>query len=300
MFNLAPQIHLQAEFLHLRIAVFLCQPQDIFGIFIHLFDCIGIARMEGKGNHRLHLAEIHLQQIIVVGKSGRTDFPVFILSFMYGKPVFDRTVRLPNRGNAGGFRRHYIDSVPEVHAEACNSRACKFHDSVFYKSIRKYIPYYIQGHILRTHSGRRRSLHVYQYHRGPCQIIGAAQKLFHQLAGAFPNCHCSQRAVSGMAVRPQNHFSAPGQLLSDILVKNRLVGRNHDSSIFFYCPHPKEMIILVQSSSKRTQAVMTVCKDKGDRKFFHTAGNCRLQHSHICHVMAYKRIKFQPQVLHIR
>ena len=33
---------------------------------------------------------------------------------------------------------------------------------------------------------------------------------------------------------------------------------------YFYCPHPKEMIILVQSSSKRTQAVM--------RQFVRTKG----------------------------
>ncbi len=62
---------------------------------------------------------------------------------------------------------------------------------------------------------------------------------------------------------------------------------------FFYCPHPKEIIIPRSEFLKRTQAVMTVCKDKGNRKFFHTAGNCRLCTPIICHVMAYKRIKFR-------
>ncbi len=133
---------------------------------------------------------------------------------MYGKPVFDRTVRLPNRGNAGGFRRHYIDSVPEVHAEACNSRASANSMILFlYKSIRKYIFRIISRATSCGPTPPQAFLSCIPVpgslpdHRCDTKAVSLARRRL------FPNCHCSSALyLEGKELSPESFFR-PGQLL---------------------------------------------------------------------------------------
>src|SRR5699024_11912581 len=102
---------------------------------------------------------------------------------------------------------------------------------------------------------------------------------------AFPYCHCSKSAVSGMTVRSQDHLTASGKHFSRILVDDSLMRRYIDAAVFFGTGQSKHMVILIDRAAYSTAAVVAVGKHVRNREPLKSGRSCCLDDSDKRNVM---------------
>ena len=88
-----------------------------------------------------------------------------------------------------------------------------------------------------------------------------------------------------MGVGTEDHATAGGQLLTDILVNNRLVGRNIDTAILLGGGESEHMVVLVDRTAHSAQRVVAVGHGVRDRELLQAAGTGRLDDTDIGDVM---------------
>ena len=69
--------------------------------------------------------------------------------------LFHRVVGLPDRGKAGGFGGHNIDTVAEIDGQGGDAGACKFKHFVFDKTVGEHRLGKGESHIVRTDAAAR-------------------------------------------------------------------------------------------------------------------------------------------------
>ena len=111
----------------------------------------------------------------------------------------------------------------------------------------------------------------------PC----VAKELLNKLRSAFANAHGTHCAVTGMAVRAENHASAFCHHFTGILMDNSLVCRNIDSAVFFRCGKTENMVVLVDCSADGAKAVVAVGQGIRNGELPESAGSCSLNDAYI-------------------
>ena len=255
--------------------------------------------MERQRNHRLHRTHIHIYHSVIISYFRRIQLSVLFSSSVQGKECLCILIRLPDRRQAGSLCGHHVNAVAEIRGHGSNPRTYKFHHLILHITALVHGSDDSQGNILRSYSRRRLSVQIDGYHSRIIHIIGVTQKLLNQFSAAFPDCHGSQSAIAGMAVRTQNHLTAAGHHLPHILVNNSNMRRYEDPAVLFTGRQTEHMIILIDGTSHRTQRVMAVSQHIGQREALHPGCLCRLNNPHKGNVMTRHRIETDPQLLHV-
>ena len=179
----------------------------------------------------------------------------------------DLFIGLPDGGQAGGLSGHNVHADTEISTQLGHARAHKLHNFIFHIAFGKDCADNGQSHILRTDTLCRLAGQIDGNHAGHIDIVGLTEQLLYQLRSALAHGHGSQRAVTGMGIRAQNHLSALCQHLTGKLVDNCLMRGHINSTVLFRTGQTKHVVILVDGSAHGTKAVMTVGQHIGDREF---------------------------------
>ena len=90
--------------------------KDILQIFVQLFDGIGVAGMEGHGDHGPDLRQVKHDHSVIIGGLSGSQLLIFVLPAVDLIEILDLIVRRPDGGQAGGLRGHHVDADPEIGA----------------------------------------------------------------------------------------------------------------------------------------------------------------------------------------
>ena len=200
-------------------------------------------------------------------------------------PFLNAVVCSPYRRKACCFRCHNIDAVSVINRKICYTVTDKFHYFIFNISIIKNSTDNGKCNVLRAYSLFRLSCEIYADYLRSVYIICFIKKLFNKLRAAFAHSHCSERTVTCMAVRAENHFACSAHHFTHILVDNCLMCRYIYTAIFLCTGKAEKMVVLIYCSADSTKAVMTVGKDIRHREFFKSACSCCLNNTYICNIM---------------
>ena len=141
---------------------------------------------------------------------------------------------------------------------------------------------------------------VYQHHLRGGDIIGIGEQLFHQLRAALAHAHGAKGAVTGMAVRAQDHAAATAHGLPGVAVDDALVGGHVDAAVFFRGGQAEHMVVLVDGAANGAKAVVAIGHGIGQGEAFHAAGPGALDDAHIGDIVGDQLIEPDPQLGGVR
>ena len=208
-------------------------------------------------------------------------------------------VRLPDGGQAGSLRCHDIDADTEIRTQGCNAGADKLHHLILYIAILKDCADDRQRNVLRADALDRRACQINADNSRHINIIGLVQQLLYKFRASLADRHGSQRAVSCMGVRTQNHAAACCEHFSRKLMDDSLMRRNIDTAILLCAGQSKHVVIFVDRTADRTQGVVTVRQDIGHRELLQSGCSRRLDDTYECDVMAGKLVKADLELFHV-
>ena len=269
--------------------------QHLRQVLLDLLDCVNIAWMERHGDHRTDRGQIHFDAAVIVGCPRRRKRTVSFLSSMDLIEFPDRLIRLPDRAQAGGLRRHDIHADPEIRAQLRHAGPDKFHDLIFDIPLLEDRANDCKRDILRADAAHRLARQVHRNHPRHVHIPGLSQKLLHQLSAALADCHGSQRAVAGVGIRAKDHAAALREHFPCKLVDDRLMRRDIDSAVFFCGRQAKHVVILIDRSTDSAQGIMAIGQYIGYRETFQAGGAGSLNDAYICDIVAGHFVKMHLQ-----
>ena len=237
---------------------------------------VSVGRVERQRNHAFNLRKINADCHIVICRLAGLELFVFLGSCVRCVEVFHRFVRLPDRGQAGGFRCHNVNADSEIHAQILHARADKFKNLVGNKSVLEDFAAKSNRNVVRTYTLFRCVFKVNQNDFRGFYVPRVFQKLFNKLRTAFADAHGTHSAVTGVAVRAKNHLTAAGHHFSCILMNNRLICRNVNSAVLDCRRKTENVVVLVDCAADRAKAVVAVGQRIGNREFCKSACSCGL------------------------
>ena len=84
-------------------------------------------------------------------------------------------------------------------------------------------------------------------------VPSVVEELLHELTATFSDTHAAERAVAGVAVRTEDHATAAGESLTDILMDDSLIGRDIDSAVLLGRRETEDMVVLVDGTADSAQ-----------------------------------------------
>ena len=124
-----------------------------------------------------------------------------------------------------------------------------------------------------------------QHNLRSVDVPSVVEELLHQLAATFAHTHTAERTVARVAVGTEDHAAATGESLTDILMNNRLVGRNIDTTVLLGGGETEDMVVLVDGTTDSAQRVVAVGHRVRDRELVKSAGAGCLDNSDISDVV---------------
>ena len=137
------------------------------------------------------------------------------------------------------------------------------------------------------------------HHLRPLDIIGAVQKLLDQLRPALADGHCTERAITRVAVRAEDHLSAAAHHFAHILMDDRLMRGHINASVFFRGGQPEHVVVLIDCAANGAQAVVAVGQHIRQREPLKPRRARRLDDADIRDVVRRHRVKFDLQLVHV-
>ena len=265
---------------------------------MELVDRIGVGGVERQRDHRLDLAQVHLDAAVVVGDVCRVERFVVVGATVQGEEVADAVIGGPDAGEAGGLGRHDVDAGAVLRVHARNARAHELHDSVFDVAALEDGADNRQRDVLRADPRRGLAGEVDGNDLGVCDVIGVAQQLLDELAAALADGHGAQGAVAGVGVAAEDHLAAAGELLAHELVDDGHVGRDVDAAVLLGGGQAKEVVVVVDGAADRAQGVVAAGQGIGEGELLHAAGACRLHDADVGDVVAGHGVEADLEVVH--
>ena len=97
--------------------------QQLLGVVQKFMDGPCIGRVEGQGDHGLHLAQINGDHPVVVSRVSRMQGRIVIFTLMRSVETSGFLVSFPDGGKAGGLGGHHVDTVAEVDRQLLDAGA---------------------------------------------------------------------------------------------------------------------------------------------------------------------------------
>ena len=130
------------------------------------------------------------------------------------------------------------------------------------------------------------------------RIPGISEDLLVQLSASLSDSHRAERAITGMGIRSENHFSAAGVHFTHILMDDCHMRRNKDPAVFLRCSQPKHMVIFIDRSADRIQRIMAAGENIRHREFIHPGGSRCLNNADISDIMGCQSVEFDAKLVH--
>ena len=127
--------------------------ENVLQVGVELPDGKGVGGVEGQGNHRLHLAQIHLDDAVIVCAVSRGQGLVFAAAAMGFQRFFHCLVGAPDGAEAAGLRGHNVDAAAVVHSQIGYTGAKELHDAVFHGALGERRANQGNGYVLGTDAG---------------------------------------------------------------------------------------------------------------------------------------------------
>ena len=255
--------------------------------------------MERHRNHRFDLIQIDLDHSVIVSDCCRIQFLVISLSAVNLIELLHRVVRSPDRGKAGRLGCHDIHTDTIVHTHVGNARSDKLHDLIFHITAVEHLADDRQCNILRSDALARCTRQVNAYYARHIDIVCLGEKLLYQLRTALADCHGTERSVSRVGIRSEDHLAACRQHLSGKLVNDCLMRRHIDSTVALCTGQSKHVVILVDGAAYGAKAVVAVGQHIRDREFLKPGCSCCLGDPYERNVVGSQLIKLDLQLVHI-
>ena len=202
--------------------------------------------------------------------------PVILLNLLVGNP---------DRAEAGGLGGHHVDSVTEVGREGSHARAGELKHLVLHETVLEHGLDEGDGHVVRADTLLRLAFEPNQHNLRSVDVPSVVEELLHKLTATFAHTHAAERAVAGVAVGTEDHAATAGESLADILMNNRLVGRNIDTTVLLGGGESEDMVVLVDGTADSAQRVVAVGHRVRDRELVKSAGAGCLDNSDISDVV---------------
>ena len=251
--------------------------------------------MERQSRHRLNCRQVDLDKPVVLRALGYSELLISLTSPVSLVPGFHGIVRLPDRREAGGLRRHNVDAHSVVHRQGRDARAREFDHLVLDEA------FIVDGaaegdcDVLRTDSVAGLARKPAEYDLRLLYIVGILKKLTDDLGSALSDAHRAESAVPRVAVASEDHSAAESKLLSRVLVDDRKVGRNVDTAVFLRGGKAENVVVLVYSSADCAEAVVAVRENVRDGKTLKPRCASRLDYSDVGYIVGNKAVKSYPQ-----
>ena len=171
--------------------------------------------------------------------------------------LFDLLICRPDGGQAGRLCSHNVNADTEVRAQLLHARSDELHDFIIDIAVFKYRSDDRKRNILRTYTLHRLAVQIDGDHARHLDVICLVEKLLYKLRSALAHGHSSERAVTRMAVRSEDHLAAAGQHLTGILVDDCLMRRNIDAAVFLRAGQSEHVVILIDRTADRAEAVVS-------------------------------------------
>ena len=295
--NLAHQVELRAG--DLRVGLLLALVQDIRRIGFQLGDGVGVAGVHRQGDGAFHGGEIDIYASIVIRHIGRLERPERFRTAVDGQIILRVLVGFPDGGPAGRFGRHDVDAVAVFNRQVRYAGADELHDLVLHIALSVDRADDGERHILRADAVARLAGQVDGDHARTRYVVGAAHQLFGQLAAALADGQRAQRAVTGVAVRTEDHAAAAGHHFAVVAMDDGHVRRHIDAAVLVRGGEGKHVIVLVDGAADGAQAVVAVGQHIRHREFLHAGGARCLNDADIGNVVAGQAVKAHAQILHV-
>ena len=211
----------------------------------------------------------------------------------------DLIIGLPDGRKTRGLRGHNVDTDTEVRRQRRNARAHKLHDLILHITVRKHRTDNRQRHVLRTHALHRRTLQVDRDHARHIDIICLIEKLLNELRSALTHRHGTERTITRMGIRTQDHSAATGQHLTRELMDNSLMRRYIHTTVLLRTGKTEHVVILIDRTTNRTERIMAVRQNIRHRKLRKTRSTRRLDNTDESNIMGRQLIELDLQLVHI-
>ena len=143
---------------------------------------------------------------------------------------------------------------------------------------------------------RNLALNPHQHDLRHIHVVCIVEQLLDQLGTAFSHAHCSQRAVTRVAVAAENHRTAFDHCLARILMNDSLIYGNVNSAVLLCRRKTENVVVLVDCAAHRAQTVVAVGHCVGQRKLGKPACTRRLYDADIGYVVRHQRVEFYAQL----
>ena len=286
------QLHLAVELVGGPLLYF---TQDVAGVGDQFPQRHRLGGMERQGGHGLNGGQVQLDKAVIVRAVLRMQGGKVLRPAVQRQIVLHGAVRLPDGGQAGRLGGHDVDADAVVHAETADAIPHELQHLVFHKAVFIHRAAQGDGHIVGAHAVAGPAGDVHQDHLGRCQVVGVPQQLLDDLTAALAYAQGAQRAVAGVTVGAQHHFTAAGQHFPGILVDDRLVGGHIVAAVFYRGGQTEGVVVGVDGAAHGAQAVVAVGEHIGHRELRQTAGLGGLDHAHIGDIVGDETVERQVQ-----
>ena len=295
--DFAHQVELRAG--DLRVGLLLTLVQDVRRVRLQFGNGVGVAGVHRQGDGAFHRGEIDVHAAVVIRDLGGLQRLERLRPAVDGQVILRVLVGLPDGGPAGRFRRHHVDAVAVFNRQIRHARPDKLHDLVLHIALGVNRADDGERHVLRADAVPRLAGQVDGDHARARHVVGAADKLLGQLAAALADRQRAQRAVTGVAVRTEDHAAAAGHHLAVVAVDDGHVRRHVDAAVLMRGGEREHMVVLIDGAADGTQAVVAVGQHVGHREFLHAGCARRLDDADVGDVVAGQAVKAHAQVLHV-
>ena len=214
---------------------------------------------------------------------------------MAGVEILRTRVRLPDGGEARGFRGHDVQRHAEIDRQVFDARAGELKNLVLDEAVLVHRAAQGDGCIVRADAVRHFTLEVNEDDFGRGDVVRVGEQLLDQLGTALAHAHAAQRAVAGMAVGAEDHAAALGQRFARILVDDRHVRRNVHAAVLLRGGKAEGVVVLVDRTAHGAEAVVAVGQRIGHGEAVKAAGARRLNDTDIGDVVGNQRVKADAQ-----
>ncbi len=273
--------------------------EQVFGVLVELSDGVGVARVEGQGDHRFDSGKIHMHNLVVPGTFFGIELLVGICAAVGREEFVNHFVCLPDTGEAGGFSGHDVDAEAVVHGEGRNAGANEFHDAVLHDGIAEHRTDDRDGNVVGANAGAKLAGEVDGDDFGHVHVPGVAEELLHKFAAAFTNAHAADGTIAGVAVGADDHLAAGGHLFTSILVDDGHVGGYKIAAIFFGGGKPEAVVVGVDGTNDGAKGDVAVREGKRNGEFFQADGASCLDDANVCDVVRHDSVETDAQLLRV-
>ena len=293
--DLVPEPEAVGEFTKLFVGRILDFAEDFLRVGDDFGHRVRVARMERQGHHGRHFGEVDDDAAVEGGGSVVGELLVVPGAAVFGEVGLDPVVRLPDGGEAGGLGGHDVDAHAVLDGEARDAGSGELEDAVLDEAALEDGADEGDGHVLRAHAGLGGVLEPHEDGLGLRDVVGALQKLLHELGAAFAHAHGAEGAVAGVAVGAEDHAAAAGHGLAHVLVDDGQVRGNVVAAVLLGSGEAEEVVVLVDGATDGAEAVVAVGEGVGNGEFLQAAGSGGLDDAYEGDVVGGESVKGDVQ-----